>query len=198
MPACYRHADRLTRLSCGRCGKPLCPECVRHGPVGVRCRECLMPVRKEYAEFAAPQRTGLALAAGALLAIVWVGLFVWLGIRMAVSPEDFPLDLAMVATPNLLLSGVAGGLVGWVIWRICGRTCSRQTIIYALGFAAAIPLLSTVILAWCIPGMLNIDFHLLTDWPTDLRLLAAILISAFFALLLTTQIHWDGTVHLDG
>lgn len=39
MPVCERHRNE-TLLSCGRCGKPVCPDCSVFGPVGVRCREC--------------------------------------------------------------------------------------------------------------------------------------------------------------
>ncbi len=41
MPTCHYHPGRETLVSCGRCGKPLCPDCVGHGATGVRCRECL-------------------------------------------------------------------------------------------------------------------------------------------------------------
>ncbi len=38
---CFYHPERETRVSCGRCGRGLCPDCVRHGATGVRCRECI-------------------------------------------------------------------------------------------------------------------------------------------------------------
>ena len=37
---CHWHADRETGLRCGNCGKPICFECVRQHPVGIRCKEC--------------------------------------------------------------------------------------------------------------------------------------------------------------
>ncbi len=37
---CYRHPKEPTRLSCGRCGRPICTRCVVIGPAGPRCREC--------------------------------------------------------------------------------------------------------------------------------------------------------------
>ena len=37
---CYRHRRESTRLSCGRCGKPICTRCAIHGPAGIRCPEC--------------------------------------------------------------------------------------------------------------------------------------------------------------
>jgi len=37
---CYRHPDVETKISCGSCGRHLCPDCVHMGPVGVRCERC--------------------------------------------------------------------------------------------------------------------------------------------------------------
>jgi hypothetical protein len=37
---CYRHPDRETYISCGRCDRPICTGCAMLGPVGARCREC--------------------------------------------------------------------------------------------------------------------------------------------------------------
>lgn len=37
---CYRHPKRPTRLSCGRCGHPVCTDCVKLGPAGPRCPDC--------------------------------------------------------------------------------------------------------------------------------------------------------------
>ena len=59
-PTCYRHRDRETWVSCGRCGRPLCPDCVRHGPVGVRCDDCLRPARSDELG-GEPQRVGVAM-----------------------------------------------------------------------------------------------------------------------------------------
>jgi membrane associated rhomboid family serine protease len=40
-PTCYRHPGRETYLSCVRCGKPACPECLREAPVGHQCVDCI-------------------------------------------------------------------------------------------------------------------------------------------------------------
>ena len=40
MATCYRHPDRETNVSCSNCGRPICPDCMRQTPVGVRCPEC--------------------------------------------------------------------------------------------------------------------------------------------------------------
>ena len=37
---CHWHAQAETRISCSRCGKYVCPQCMVQAPVGIRCREC--------------------------------------------------------------------------------------------------------------------------------------------------------------
>jgi membrane associated rhomboid family serine protease len=40
-PVCYRHPDRETYISCQRCGKPICPDCMRSAAVGFHCPDCV-------------------------------------------------------------------------------------------------------------------------------------------------------------
>lgn len=40
-PVCYRHPDRQTAVSCTRCGRPVCPECMRSAAVGHQCVDCV-------------------------------------------------------------------------------------------------------------------------------------------------------------
>lgn len=40
-PACYRHPDRPAWVSCTRCGRPVCPECMRSAAVGHQCVDCV-------------------------------------------------------------------------------------------------------------------------------------------------------------
>lgn len=40
-PACYRHPGRETWVSCVRCGRHACPDCLRDAAVGQQCVECV-------------------------------------------------------------------------------------------------------------------------------------------------------------
>ena len=40
MNYCARHPKVQSNLRCGKCGVLVCPRCLVHSPVGVRCREC--------------------------------------------------------------------------------------------------------------------------------------------------------------
>ncbi|HWD40861.1 MAG TPA: hypothetical protein VG944_18580 [Fimbriimonas sp.] len=45
---CYRHRKETTRVTCGRCERPLCHKCMVVGANGVRCPDCArnkVPVR---------------------------------------------------------------------------------------------------------------------------------------------------------
>ena len=37
---CYRHKKETTRVTCGRCERPICHRCLVVGASGVRCPDC--------------------------------------------------------------------------------------------------------------------------------------------------------------
>jgi membrane associated rhomboid family serine protease len=41
IPTCFRHPGRETYVSCVRCGRPACPDCLRSAAVGQQCVECI-------------------------------------------------------------------------------------------------------------------------------------------------------------
>jgi membrane associated rhomboid family serine protease len=45
-PVCYRHPSRETWVSCTRCDRPICPDCMNAASVGHQCPECVAEGRK--------------------------------------------------------------------------------------------------------------------------------------------------------
>uniref|UniRef100_A0AAU2V5V6 Rhomboid family intramembrane serine protease n=1 Tax=Streptomyces sp. NBC_00003 TaxID=2903608 RepID=A0AAU2V5V6_9ACTN len=41
LPSCYRHPGVHTGISCSRCERPICPECMISASVGFQCPECV-------------------------------------------------------------------------------------------------------------------------------------------------------------
>ena len=37
---CANHPKVETAVSCSDCGKPICPDCMVHAAVGIKCRDC--------------------------------------------------------------------------------------------------------------------------------------------------------------
>lgn len=80
---CERHKDTPTGLRCGRCETPVCPQCMVHGPVGVRCLDCGKPPKLPQFEVSTPlmlRAIGASLVIGLaggflLLFILGFGLF---------------------------------------------------------------------------------------------------------------------------
>jgi membrane associated rhomboid family serine protease len=41
LPRCYRHPEQETGISCSRCERPICPQCMVNASVGFHCPECV-------------------------------------------------------------------------------------------------------------------------------------------------------------
>ena len=53
-PTCFRHPGRETYVSCVRCGRPACPDCLRSAAVGQQCVECIREGNRGTRRAAAP------------------------------------------------------------------------------------------------------------------------------------------------
>lgn len=53
-PTCFRHPDRETYVSCVRCGRPACPDCLRSAAVGQQCVECIREANQGTRQASAP------------------------------------------------------------------------------------------------------------------------------------------------
>jgi len=53
-PTCFRHPGRETYVSCVRCGRPACPDCLRSAAVGQQCVECIRQANRGSRQATAP------------------------------------------------------------------------------------------------------------------------------------------------
>jgi membrane associated rhomboid family serine protease len=83
-PVCYRHPGRETYLSCVRCGRQACPECLRSAAVGHQCVDCVQGSNR-----GVRQPTGVfggRVVSGAMVTWVLIGLNVVLYLVQSVYP----------------------------------------------------------------------------------------------------------------
>jgi hypothetical protein len=140
---------------------------MRHGPVGIRCEECLRAPRAEL-KLARPERQGLVLSITVSQAVVWCVLLIW----AAWGTRNI--------SPNIFLSAVAGGSLGFFAWLIGGRVCNRITLRLSIGLAAGAPLVAALILLCLYPSFLS-------DWHVYLRATVAAGIAALIAWIAATR-----------
>ena len=104
-PVCYRHPDRVTYVTCQRCGRPVCPECQRPAAVGVQCVDCVKasakaaPARRSILGHKMPDKTwvtyaiiGLCLVSFALQWLThgqWTSMFAFAPSIGAIQPWRF-------------------------------------------------------------------------------------------------------------
>jgi membrane associated rhomboid family serine protease len=73
VPTCYRHPGRETYVSCVRCGRPACPDCLRSAAVGQQCVECIREgnrtTRPPAGRFGGQARAGKPVVTWTLVAI---------------------------------------------------------------------------------------------------------------------------------
>jgi len=125
---CATHPSVETELACGKCGKPICPRCLVHTPVGARCRECAN-LRKLPQFVISPafllRGGGAALGAGVALGGLWgvlipfqagffFGFLVGLGLGYAVG-EAVSVATNRKAGPPLQALAAAGVIVAYLV-----------------------------------------------------------------------------------
>jgi hypothetical protein len=122
--ACTNHPDRETYVSCGRCGRPFCPDCLIHTPAGQRCYACA-GVRRDWARRAFARRVlqafgiaalggGIAAVLPGLIFVLFAGLIAGGAAGQSLSPLVNRRTRGQVYLLGLLAL-FAGALVGWVV-----------------------------------------------------------------------------------
>jgi hypothetical protein len=103
---CYRHPNRETRVTCSTCDRPICTECMRTTPVGVKCPDDARLPRGARAGVMKPNQIAKTFVAGLAVALVGIPLVLFV---LPVLPFSW------------LISAVAGYGAGTLVYRAGGR-----------------------------------------------------------------------------
>lgn len=131
---CQWHPKVETTLRCYQCGTPICVKCAKRTPVGYLCPECTRGRKKR---FITAKRRDYIIAGVVSLILGGIAAFI-----------------PMIGWFTMLLSPMAGGLIGEAVWRLVGRRYGEHLwwIVAAGIVVGSLPLL--------LPTLLNSLFYL--------------------------------------
>jgi membrane associated rhomboid family serine protease len=115
-PTCFRHPNRETYVSCVRCGRHACPDCLREAAVGQQCVECV----REGSRASRPVRAVFGGRPSASTYVTWslMAVNVIVFIAELVKP-DLLYTLGMLGLPGVTSSGtVEVGVVNGQWYRL--------------------------------------------------------------------------------
>ena len=130
---CYRHPDRQTGISCQRCRRPICGECMQPASVGFQCPKCVASgresVRAPRTAFGATMRSGSGSTATKIvmgaLAASYVLNFVSGGLLLSLlAMSNFAVEQGQVwrlLTYGFTSVGLLGVLMNLLVLLIAGR-----------------------------------------------------------------------------
>ncbi len=106
---CVRHPDRATGLTCTRCGRSACPECLREASVGYQCVDCVGQASqgaRRGTTVAGAEPGGRPLAVPVLIALN-LAVFAWTAVqaRSITANADSDLFNAWALAPELVAGG---------------------------------------------------------------------------------------------
>ncbi|MBI4329017.1 MAG: B-box zinc finger protein [Chloroflexi bacterium] len=106
---CRRHPAERTYIRCGKCEEPVCPRCMVHTPVGVRCPNCVTYVKDPIYDV----RTTVILKA----ALVGAGLALLGGVAWG---------LIQLLLPFLFVRLLLAGVLGYAMGTVVGASANRK------------------------------------------------------------------------
>ncbi|TDT32764.1 membrane associated rhomboid family serine protease [Naumannella halotolerans] len=99
---CYRHSDRTTGITCQRCRRPICGECMRPASVGFQCPDCIGAAEAGVRQPKRPRGRSVGPSAGGF------------GIRLGLgAPTILSALVVVVGILDLLTGGMLTQLLAW-------------------------------------------------------------------------------------
>ena len=133
VPVCYRHPGRETWIRCGRCERPICPDCMVPASVGFQCPECVRAGRAG----TRPARTvfgGRTVEDPGYVTKVLIALAVGTFLLQLTLPESFTRAMWLVAlAQDPSRGGAVGGVAAGEWYRLLTVALLHGSLIH-LGF----------------------------------------------------------------
>lgn len=194
VPTCYRHPDRETYISCQRCGRPICPDCMRDAAVGFHCPHCV-------AEGAKSTRSGRAAYGGqrsgdpTLTSKVLIGLNVAVFVAvLATGGSSSWLAARLYLTP--LGRCWDAGFTGWFPRVPDAASCATGSGTHWVPGVADGAVWQLVTSAFLHEQIWHIGFNMLALWVLGPQLEAALGRTRFMALYLLSALAGSTLVYL--
>jgi membrane associated rhomboid family serine protease len=134
---CYRHPERMTGISCQRCNRPICGECMNPASVGFQCPSCVTSgrasVRAPRTAFGAVLKPGGGTATKVVmgaLAVEWVLNLVsggLLNLLLVMSNEAiYAGQFWRLFTASLTSGSILGVLINVLVLWVAGRAIESE------------------------------------------------------------------------
>ena len=114
-PTCYRHPGKETWVSCVRCGRYACPDCLREAAVGQQCVECVRGADRTTRQPKTVFGGRPARSATVTLTLIAVNVVIFLA---EVAKPNLLYELGMLGTPAYTPAGPQAGVAGGEWYRL--------------------------------------------------------------------------------
>ncbi|HEV2087424.1 MAG TPA: rhomboid family intramembrane serine protease [Cryptosporangiaceae bacterium] len=188
---CYRHPERETGVSCTRCGRPICPDCMNAASVGFQCPDCVREGNRGI-------RTARTVFGGSVegergtvtKALIGVNLALWL---LTIVAAVLTGDVSIAEVGRLVATGGTTGITEWGAALPLAR-CSDGAL---CGIAAGeyYRLLTADFLHY---GLIHIGFNMYVLWVFGRECERLLGRSRFLALYLLTGVGGSVAVYAFG
>ncbi len=150
-PRCYRHPDRETWVSCTRCERPICPDCLRPAAVGFQCPQCVAEGNKSVRRPTSPYGGRVARRTGLVTIVLGVLNVVAFAVTALTSPGGLTGNIASRLFDQLELVPIRVAVQD-EYWRLLGAAFLHigplHLIVNMLALAIVGPSLERVFGAW--------------------------------------------------